>query len=72
VVSKILSAITYGSVLICIFRSAFQGSGGRQGGSLTPRTLNSLSAIAGHEGDEEDWEKEIHGLRNEEEVSVHI
>lgn len=31
--------------------------------------MNSLSAIAGHEGDEEDWENEMRGLQNEEEVS---
>ncbi|KZP12725.1 YTH-domain-containing protein [Athelia psychrophila] len=36
-------------------------------GATTPRTLNSLSAIAGHEGDEDDWEKEI-TLQGEEEV----
>ena len=33
----------------------------RQAGNLTPRTLNSLSAIAaehGQEGDEEEWEQE--------------
>ena len=30
--------------------------------------MNSLSAIAGHEGDEEDWEREMRGLQNEEEV----
>jgi hypothetical protein len=30
--------------------------------------LNSLSAIAGHEGEEEEWENEIRGLRNDDEV----
>ncbi|KAE9397379.1 YTH-domain-containing protein [Gymnopus androsaceus JB14] len=30
-------------------------------GSMTPKTMNSLTAIAGHEGDEEEWEKEIGG-----------
>ena len=44
------------------------GHGSRQSGNLTPRTMNSLSAIAGHEGDEEDWEREMRGLQNEEEV----
>lgn len=34
-------------------------------------SMNSLSAIAGHEGEEEDWEKEMRGLRNEEEVNLH-
>lgn len=42
--------------------------GGRQAGSHNPRTLNSLTAIAGHEGEEEEWEREMRGLRNEEEV----
>jgi hypothetical protein len=32
--------------------------------------MNSLSAIAGHEGDEEDWEREMRGFNNEDEVSV--
>ncbi|KAH9945805.1 YTH-domain-containing protein [Epithele typhae] len=32
--------------------------GGQAGGSHTPRTLNSLTAIAGHEGDEDEWEHE--------------
>lgn len=40
-----------------------------QTGTLTPKTLNSLSAITGHEGDEEDWEREMRGFRNEE-VSI--
>ena len=35
-------------------------------------TVNSLSAIAGHEGDEEDWEKEMRGLRNEDEVNIYL
>ncbi len=48
--------------------AAFGGPGGRQPGSHTPRTLNSLSAIAGHEGDEEEWEHEMRGFRNEDEV----
>ncbi|KDQ61141.1 hypothetical protein JAAARDRAFT_32145 [Jaapia argillacea MUCL 33604] len=42
----------------------------RQGGSGTPRTLNSLTAIAGHDGDEEDWEREMRGLRPEEELAA--
>jgi hypothetical protein len=38
--------------------------------SSTPRTLNSLSAIAGHEGEEEDWEREMRDLnRGDDEVS---
>ena len=48
--------------------SAFQTQSSRQPGNSTPRTMNSLSAIAGHEGDEEDWEREMRGLQNEEEV----
>jgi hypothetical protein len=31
--------------------------------------MNSLSAIAGHEGDEEDWESEVRGYQDEDEVS---
>jgi hypothetical protein len=34
--------------------------------------LNSLSAIAGHEGEEEEWETEIRGLRNDDEVFYSI
>lgn len=30
--------------------------------------MNSLSAIAGHEGDEEDWESEMRGFQNDDEV----
>lgn len=32
--------------------------------------MNSLSAIAGHDGDEEDWEREMRGFNNEDEVSL--
>ncbi|KAG1877655.1 YT521-B-like domain-containing protein [Suillus subalutaceus] len=39
----------------------------RQAGNLTPRTMNSLSAIAGHEGDEEDWESDMRGFQNDDE-----
>ncbi|KAI0672855.1 YTH-domain-containing protein [Trametes maxima] len=49
------------------YHRAFGGQAGRQPGSHTPRTLNSLSAIAGHEGDEEEWERDMRGLRNEDE-----
>ena len=43
----------------------------KPGGTLTPRTLNSLSAIAGHEGEEEDWEREMRDLnRGDDEVSA--
>lgn len=48
--------------------SAFRAQTSRQAGNLTPRTLNSLSAIAGHDGDEEDWEQEMRGFNNEDEV----
>ncbi|KZT26615.1 YTH-domain-containing protein [Neolentinus lepideus HHB14362 ss-1] len=41
----------------------------RQPGSLTPRGINSLTAIAGHDGDEEDWERDMSRLRNEDELS---
>ncbi|TFK54675.1 YTH-domain-containing protein [Heliocybe sulcata] len=41
----------------------------RQPGSLTPRGINSLTAIAGHDGDEEDWERDMRGLRHEDELS---
>lgn len=30
--------------------------------------MNSLQAIAGHEGEDEEWEEDIRGLRNEEEA----
>ncbi|KAL0946572.1 hypothetical protein HGRIS_012775 [Hohenbuehelia grisea] len=43
------------------YHRAFQGKGTRTGTS-TPKTMNSLSAIAGHEGDEEDWERDMRGL----------
>ncbi|KAF7986524.1 hypothetical protein HWV62_26228 [Athelia sp. TMB] len=49
------------------YHRAFQS---QPSGATTPRTLNSLSAIAGHEGDEDDWEKEISGIQNEEEVAA--
>ena len=48
------------------------GHASRQSGNLTPRTMNSLSAIAGHEGDEEDWEREMRGLQDEEEVYLNF
>ena len=57
------------SLTIC---SQAYGHGSRGSGSHTPRTLNSLSAIAGQEGEEEEWETEIRGLRNEEEVLYSI
>ena len=53
---------------LLIAHAAFGGPGARQAGSHTPRTLNSLSAIAGHEGDEDEWEHEMQRLRNEDEV----
>lgn len=51
------------------FSDHLPGFTGRQQGNLTPRTLNSLSAIAGHEGEEEDWEREMRDLRGDDEVS---
>jgi hypothetical protein len=53
-------------------RSQAYGHGSRGSGSHTPRTLNSLSAIAGQEGEEEEWETDIRVLRNDEEVSCSI
>ncbi|KAI9571394.1 YT521-B-like domain-containing protein [Boletus coccyginus] len=50
--------------------SAFRGQSSRQSGNLTPRTMNSLSAIAGHDGDEEDWEREMRGLNNEDDHNL--
>ncbi|KAF7363934.1 YTH domain-containing protein [Mycena sanguinolenta] len=44
-----------------------QGSGLARSGSLTPKTKNSLTAIAGHEGDEDDWEGDIDAYAAEEE-----
>lgn len=49
-----------------VFIAAFQAK--PPSGTVTPRTMNSLSAIAGHEGDEDDWEREMRGLQNDEEV----
>lgn len=41
----------------------------KAGGNLNPKTMNSLTAIAGHEGDEDEWESEIGGYSaHEEEV----
>lgn len=48
-----------------------RSSQNRQAGNLTPRTINSLTVIAaehGHEGEDEDWEREMHGWRNDEDV----
>ncbi|KAI0822750.1 YT521-B-like domain-containing protein [Trametes gibbosa] len=49
------------------YHRAFGGQAGRQPGSHTPRTLNSLTAIAGHDGDEEEWEHDMREFRNEDE-----
>ncbi|KAJ3920861.1 YTH-domain-containing protein [Lentinula edodes] len=52
------------------YHRAFQNSGSKSG-TMTPKTMNSLTAIAGHEGDEEEWEKEIGGyVVPEEEASL--
>jgi hypothetical protein len=51
--------------LLTIYSQAYVHSS-RGSGSHTPRTLNSLSSIAGHDGEEEEWETEIRGLRNDE------
>ncbi|KAG8217661.1 hypothetical protein J3R82DRAFT_5814 [Butyriboletus roseoflavus] len=50
--------------------SAFRAQSSRQSGNLTPRTMNSLSAIAGHDGDEEDWEREMRGFNNQDEHNM--
>ncbi|CAL1705595.1 unnamed protein product [Somion occarium] len=52
------------------YHRAFGGQGTRQPGTHTPRTLNSLQAIAGHEGEDEEWEEDIRGFRNEEERAL--
>jgi hypothetical protein len=62
------TSITSLAHLIIIYL-AFRGQSSRQSGNLTPRTVNSLSAIAGHDGDEEDWEREMRGFNNQDEVS---
>ncbi|TFY53006.1 hypothetical protein EVG20_g10308, partial [Dentipellis fragilis] len=41
-----------------------------QGQAGNSRTMNSLSAIAGQEGEEEDWEREMRGLRNDDDVRI--
>ncbi|KAJ8462894.1 hypothetical protein ONZ45_g17774 [Pleurotus djamor] len=47
----------------------FQNRASRTGTS-TPKPMNSLTAIAGHEGDEEDWERDMRGLSvNDDETS---
>ncbi|KAH9066482.1 YTH-domain-containing protein [Lactarius vividus] len=48
------------------------GHANRSSGNITPRTLNSLSAIAGHEGEEDEWESELRDLRNEDEVTYAV
>ncbi|EIW84824.1 YTH-domain-containing protein [Coniophora puteana RWD-64-598 SS2] len=47
------------------YARGIHGKSARQPGNLTPRTMNSLTAIAGHEGDEEDWENEMRGYPHE-------
>lgn len=48
------------------YHRAFQPNAPKPG-NLTPKTMNSLTAIAGHEGDEEEWEREIGGYSAHEE-----
>ncbi|EJD02228.1 YTH-domain-containing protein [Fomitiporia mediterranea MF3/22] len=46
----------------------------RQGGTLTPRTMNSLAAIAaeqGHEGEEEEWENDVRQWNGDERLDAH-
>ncbi|KIY71060.1 YTH-domain-containing protein [Cylindrobasidium torrendii FP15055 ss-10] len=52
------------------YHRAFQPAQGSKSGTMTPKSVNSLTAIAGHEGDEEEWEREIGGYNaNDEEAS---
>ncbi|KAH8117041.1 YTH-domain-containing protein [Phellopilus nigrolimitatus] len=57
------------------YNRAFQRSGqNRQAGTLTPRTMNSLTAIAaehGHEGEDEDWESDMKSWNSDERLSAH-
>jgi len=54
------------------FTAAFQNRGSKSG-NITPKTMNSLTAIAGHEGDEDEWEREIGGYSaHDEEVSMFL
>lgn len=48
-------------------KRAFHALSSRQPGNRTPRGVNSLTAIAGHEGDEEDWENDMRSFHNEDE-----
>ena len=57
-------------VSLTIYSEAY-GHGSRGSGNHTPRTLNSLTAIAGQEGEEEEWESDLRGLRNDEEVLLY-
>ncbi|KAJ3841101.1 YTH-domain-containing protein [Lentinula raphanica] len=68
-----LLCLSLGSILMVVVFSfpAFQNSGTKSG-SMTPKTMNSLTAIAGHEGDEEEWEKEIGGYVVPEEEASHF
>lgn len=50
-----------------LFFLGFQKHGAASG-TLTPKTLNSLTAIAGHEGDEDEWEREIGGYNAHDEA----
>ena len=45
----------------------------RQAGTLTPRTMNSLTAIAaeqGQEGEEEDWDNGMRGWNGDEVICI--
>ncbi|KAI9466359.1 YTH-domain-containing protein [Lactarius psammicola] len=57
-----------GGVSLTILPQAYGHANRGSGGNLTPRTLNSLTAIAGQEGEEDEWESEIRDLRNEDEA----
>ncbi|KAJ7578413.1 YT521-B-like domain-containing protein [Mycena floridula] len=51
------------------YARAFQPNASKTG-NLTPKTMNSLTAIAGHEGDEEEWEREIGGYSAHDEQTI--
>ena len=53
--------------LIASHSQVLQGKASRSG-NATPKTLNSLSTIPGHEVDEDDWVREMKDLRDDDDV----
>lgn len=49
------------------YNRTFGGHAVRQAGNHTPRTLNSLAAVAVHDGEDDDWEREVRAFGNDEE-----